>query len=65
MLPLGTALGANESFNINSIISLLKNTNVVGTYHSLPALFKDDLDLHEFRKRHSQASLKYRDPKTI
>ncbi len=62
-VALGTALGANESFNINSLISLLKNTNVVGTYQSLPALFKDDMELHEFRKRHSQASLKYRDPK--
>ncbi|MGD1822609.1 MAG: acyl-CoA dehydratase activase [Pleomorphochaeta sp.] len=62
-VALGTALGANEEFDINSVITLLKTSNVIGSYNSLPALFETDLDLHTFRERHSKASLSYKDPK--
>ncbi len=63
-VALGTALGADKEYDINSIISLLKNTDVVGTFDSLPPLFKNDKDLFDFRERHAKASLKYKDPKT-
>ncbi len=63
-VALGTALGADEKFNIDSVISLLKNKNIVGSYNSLPALFKDEDELFKFRERHNKASLKYKDPNT-
>lgn len=63
-VALGTALGANEEFDINKIITLLKTSNIVGSYNSLPALFNNDEELSEFRKRHNKASLKTRDPET-
>ncbi len=63
-VAIGTALGANEEFSINSLITLLKSSNIVGSYNSLPPLFKTEDDLLAFRKRHQQASLKTIDPST-
>ncbi len=61
-VALGTALGSNELFDIDTIINTLKTSNVVGTYNSLPALFNNEKELSVFRERHSKASLKYNDP---
>lgn len=61
-VAIGTALGANEDFEIDDVIKTLKNSNVVGSYKSLPALFENEDDLTKFRSRHNKASLKTKDP---
>jgi predicted CoA-substrate-specific enzyme activase len=63
-VAIGTALGANEEFSINNLITLLKTSNIVGSYNSLPPLFETEDDLLTFRKRHQKASLKTIDPST-
>ncbi|MCY1152957.1 MAG: acyl-CoA dehydratase activase [Sphaerochaetaceae bacterium] len=63
-VAIGTALGANEEFSINNLITLLKTSNIVGSYNSLPPLFETEDDLLTFRKRHQKASLKTVDPST-
>ncbi len=63
-VALGTALGAQEVLDIDEVIKVLKTSNIAGSFSSLPALFKDDQALEEFRERHNKASLKSKDPAT-
>ncbi|MDC7237075.1 MAG: acyl-CoA dehydratase activase [Sphaerochaetaceae bacterium] len=63
-VAIGTALGANEEFSIKNLITILKTSNIVGSYNSLPPLFETEDDLLTFRKRHQKASLKTVDPST-
>ncbi len=40
-VALGTALGADETYKLDSLIYKLKNTIPSGNYNSLPPLFKN------------------------
>lgn len=57
-VALGTALGADTTYELTELIDKLKNSIPSGNYNSLPPLFRNEQELFEFRERHKKASLK-------
>lgn len=56
-VAMGTAILAEEKWNLNELIDRLKHSSVSMNYHALKPLFENEEDYLKFKERHDQAKV--------
>jgi len=62
-VSLGAAYSAEEDFELEKVIESLNEYHTTEKYESIPPLFTNENDYHEFIQRHGKTPVKYTDAK--
>ncbi|MBP3284185.1 MAG: 2-hydroxyacyl-CoA dehydratase [Clostridia bacterium] len=62
-VSLGAAFSAEEDFQLEKVIQSLKDYHSTEKYQSIPPLFANEAEYHEFIQRHGKTPVKYADAK--
>ncbi len=64
-VAMGTAIMAEETISLNTVLQKLKHADVKMNYHALKPLFENEKEYADFKERHGRAQVRIRKPEKI